>query len=54
MLSWALTFLIIAIIAAALGFGLIAGTAALIARVCFLLFLILFVIALISGRRVQL
>ncbi len=53
MLSWSLTFLIVALISAALGFGLVAGTAALIARVCFLLFLVLFVVALIQGRRVN-
>lgn len=54
MLSWALTFLVIALIAAALGFGVVAGTAALIARFCFILFLVLFVIALITGRRAPL
>lgn len=50
MLSWALTFLIIALIAAALGFGSIAGTSAGIAQVLFVIFLVFFVIALISGR----
>lgn len=54
MLSWAMTFLIIALIAAVFGFGVVAGTAALIARICFFLFLILFVVALIQGRRVRL
>ncbi|MBN8627191.1 MAG: DUF1328 domain-containing protein, partial [Planctomycetes bacterium] len=38
MLSWALTFLVIALIAAALGFGGIAGTAAGIAKIVFFLF----------------
>jgi uncharacterized membrane protein YtjA (UPF0391 family) len=52
MLSWALTFLIIALIAAALGFGGIAGTSAGIAQVLFFVFLIMFVLALITGRRV--
>ena len=51
MLSWALTFLIIALIAAVLGFGVVAGTAAMIAKVLFLVFLVLFVISLIAGRR---
>jgi uncharacterized membrane protein YtjA (UPF0391 family) len=51
MLSWALMFAIIALIAAVLGFGVVAGTAALIARVCFFVFLVLFVISLLSGRR---
>jgi uncharacterized membrane protein YtjA (UPF0391 family) len=51
MLSWALTFLIIALIAGVLGFGVIAGTAASIAQVLFFVFLVLFVIGLIMGRR---
>ncbi|MEZ6137604.1 MAG: DUF1328 domain-containing protein [Pirellulaceae bacterium] len=51
MLSWALTFLVVAIIAAVLGFGVIAGTAGMIAKVLFLVFLVLFVISLITGRR---
>lgn len=51
MLSWALLFAIIALIAAVLGFGVVAGTAALIARICFFVFLVLFVISLLSGRR---
>ena len=51
MLSWALTFLIIALIAAVLGFGVVAGTAAMIAKLLFLVFLVLFVISLIAGRR---
>lgn len=53
MLSWALTFLIIAIIAAVLGFGVVAGTAAWIAKILFVVFLILFVVSLISGRSVR-
>ncbi len=51
MLSWALTFLVIALIAGVLGFGVIAGTAATIAKICFFVFIILFVIGLIMGRR---
>ncbi len=50
MLGLALTFLIIAIIAGILGFGVIAGTAALIAKVLFIIFLIGFVVSLIFGR----
>jgi uncharacterized membrane protein YtjA (UPF0391 family) len=49
MLSWAVTFLVIAIIAAVLGFGGIAGTAAGIAKILFFIFLIVFVISLIMG-----
>ncbi len=51
MLSWALTFLVIAIIAAVLGFGILADLAATIAQVLFILFLVLFVVSLIMGRR---
>lgn len=51
MLSWAILFLIIALIAGVLGFGVVAGTAAWVAKVLFVLFLILFVVSLISGRR---
>jgi len=51
MLKWAFVFLIIAIIAALLGFGLIAGTAAMLAKIFFFVFLVLFVISLFSGRR---
>jgi len=51
MLSWALTFLIIALIAAVLGFGGIAGSAAWIAQVLFGLFIILFLLSfLFRGR----
>jgi uncharacterized membrane protein YtjA (UPF0391 family) len=49
MLSWALTFLIIALIAGVLGFGFIAGTAAGIAKVLFVVFLVLFLMSLVSG-----
>ncbi|QEG00638.1 hypothetical protein Mal15_47090 [Stieleria maiorica] len=51
MLGWALTFLIIALIAGVLGFGVIAGTAASIAKILFVVFLVLFIIGLIMGRR---
>lgn len=51
MLSYALIFLIVAILAGVLGFGVVAGTAATIAKVCFVVFLVLFLFSLISGRR---
>ena len=51
MLSWAVGFLIIALIAAFLGFTGIAGTAAGIAQILFVIFLVLFVVSLIFGRR---
>lgn len=50
MLSYAVLFLIIALVAAVLGFGVIAGTAATIAKVLFLIFLVLFVVSLLRGR----
>jgi uncharacterized membrane protein YtjA (UPF0391 family) len=52
MLSYSITFLLIALVAGVLGFGVIAGTAALIAKICFLIFLVLFIVSLFSGRRV--
>lgn len=51
MLSWAVTFLVVALIAAVLGFGGIAGSAAYIAKILFFVFLAAFVISLIVGRR---
>ncbi|QKV19027.1 DUF1328 domain-containing protein [Oricola thermophila] len=54
MLGWALTFLVVALIAAALGFGGIAGASAGIAKILFFVFLILFVISLVvrATRRI--
>jgi uncharacterized membrane protein YtjA (UPF0391 family) len=51
MLRWALIFLVIAIIAAILGFGGLAGDLAWIAKVLLFVFLILFVVSLVMGRR---
>lgn len=51
MISWAITFLIIALIAAVLGFGGIAGTAVGIAKILFFVFLVMFVVAFFLGRR---
>lgn len=55
MFGWAITFLIVALIAAVLGFGGIAGAAVEIAKIIFVVALILFAISLIyglvSGRR---
>jgi uncharacterized membrane protein YtjA (UPF0391 family) len=51
MLRWTLVFLLIALVAGALGFYGLEGTAMWIAKVLFLLFLILFVFSLIMGRR---
>ena len=51
MLHYAWVFLVIALIAAVLGFGVIAGTAATIAKFCFVAFLVIFVISFFMGRR---
>ena len=51
MLGYAITFLIVALIAAALGFGGIAGVSVQIAQILFFVFIVLFVLTLIFGRR---
>lgn len=51
MLSWAVTFLIIALVAGVLGFSGIAGTATNIAWILFVVGLILAVIFAIRGKR---
>jgi len=51
MLHWSLIFLIIAIVAAVLGFGGIAGTAAGIAKILFFVFLVIWLLAFVVGRR---
>jgi uncharacterized membrane protein YtjA (UPF0391 family) len=49
MLKWAAIFFVIALIAAALGFGGVASAAAGIAKVLFFIFLVLFLVALAAG-----
>jgi uncharacterized membrane protein YtjA (UPF0391 family) len=51
MLYYAVVFLIVAIVAGILGFRVIEGDAAWIAKVLFIVFLVLFVISLVRGRR---
>ncbi|MBP0616725.1 DUF1328 domain-containing protein [Jiella mangrovi] len=51
MIGWAITFLVVALIAAVLGFGGIAGTAVGIAKIIFFVAIVLFVLSLIFGRR---
>ncbi|MFY9530523.1 MAG: DUF1328 domain-containing protein [Candidatus Acidiferrales bacterium] len=48
MLYYSLVFLVIALIAGALGFGFVAFAAAGIAKICFFLFLVMFVVSLIA------
>ena len=49
MLGWALTFLVVALIAAVLGFGGIAGTAIEIAKIIFFVAIILFLVSVVIG-----
>jgi uncharacterized membrane protein YtjA (UPF0391 family) len=48
MLHCAIVFIIIALTAGFLGFGTLSGTAALIAKVCFILFLIFAVLSFLK------
>ncbi|MBF0387892.1 MAG: DUF1328 domain-containing protein [Candidatus Omnitrophica bacterium] len=50
MLNWAVTFFVVAIIAALLGFTSIAGSAVEIAKILFFVFLVLAIITFIFGR----
>lgn len=52
MLGWAITFMLIALIAGLFSFGLIGGMAYTAAKICFFIFLVLAVISLVTGRRV--
>lgn len=49
MLGWAVTFLIVALVAAVLGFGGIAGTAIEIAKIIFFVAIVLFLISAVLG-----
>jgi uncharacterized membrane protein YtjA (UPF0391 family) len=49
MLRWALTFLVVALIAALFGFTNVAGTSMVAAKILFFVFLVLFVVSLIAG-----
>ena len=51
MLSWPLAFLIIALLAALLGFSGIAGAAAWMAKAFFALLMVLFLASVTFGRR---
>ena len=50
MFRWGIIFLVIALIAAALGFGGLAGTAAGAAKIVFVVRIILFPVSLFTGR----
>lgn len=49
MLRWSVVFLVIAIVAGLLGFTNIAGAAIGIAKILFVVFLVLFILALVFG-----
>ncbi len=49
MLDWALIFFIVAIVAGLFGFRKVEGAAVSIAKVLFFIFLVLFIISLITG-----
>ena len=51
MISWAVTFLVIALIAAVLGFSGIAGTAVNLAWICAIIGIILALVFGLLGRR---
>jgi uncharacterized membrane protein YtjA (UPF0391 family) len=51
MLMWSLILFLIACVAGIMGFGgFVAGSLMLAAKVCFLLFLVLFIVSLFAGR----
>jgi uncharacterized membrane protein YtjA (UPF0391 family) len=49
MFGWAITFLIIALIAGALGFGVVAGTAFAAAKIVFVVALLAFLVSAVLG-----
>lgn len=49
MLGWAITFFIVAIVAAVFGFGNIAAGASSIAQILFFIFLVLFIASLVTS-----
>jgi uncharacterized membrane protein YtjA (UPF0391 family) len=50
MLNWAVTFFVVAIIAALFGFTSIAGSAVEIAKILFFVFLVMAVVTFVYGR----
>ena len=51
MLYWALVFFVVALLAGAFGFLGLAAGAAEIARILFFVFLVLFIVSLLTGRK---
>jgi uncharacterized membrane protein YtjA (UPF0391 family) len=50
LIHYTVVFIVIALIAGALGLKMVAGTAASIAKICFVIFIILAVGAFLQGR----
>ena len=50
MLAYTIIFLLIAMLAAILGLSVVAGTASLIAKICFILFLVLCIASLLRVK----
>jgi uncharacterized membrane protein YtjA (UPF0391 family) len=51
MFGWAVSFLVVAIIAGVFGFSGVAGTATGIAKILFVVGLVVFLVLLVTGRR---
>lgn len=51
MLHWAITFLLIALLAGLFGFGLVGGMAYGAAKICFFVFLVLAILSMLTGRK---
>lgn len=51
MLRWSMSFFVLALVAAVFGFGGIAAGATQIAQILFVVFLVLFVVSFLMGRR---
>ncbi len=49
MLYWALVFLVVALVAGAMGFGGVASTAGGMAQILFFIFIVLFLVSLVGG-----
>jgi len=51
MLRWALVFLVVALLSALFGFTDVAGTSMVAARILFFVFLVMFIVSLVTGSR---
>lgn len=51
MLRYAIAFAIMALFAGLLGFGVLSGAMAMAARICLVIFLVFFVVALVFGKQ---